>query len=145
MTSNGFTPEDVRVSVDPMSLGSTIDVTIMRLGVRLDAIDRLAKKHLEIEVDAAGELLLGWNRHVDVRYARAALAPLQAEAAARIGLLKRGQSAELGSYVVTRSDVGWEVAVKHLPDELPRAFPSRERAARWVAQWVAASGKKSIP
>jgi hypothetical protein len=146
--AEGYGPADVKVSVDPYSLGSTVYVTIQRLGVRLEPIDRIAREHLELLLDERNEILLGWNRHVDVRYARAALAPLVAEALERIRDLPVGQTRELGGCIVTRAGgtiYSWEVEIKARPEFTPRAYERARGAALFIAQHAAAAGRKAIP
>jgi hypothetical protein len=145
--AEGLGPEDIRVSRDPLSLGSTLDVTILRLGIRVEVVDRIVAEHLEPVFDRRGELMLGWNRHVDVRYSRHALAPLVADAFERIRGLRVGESRTVGSCIVTRAEGlhSWEVELEFNEDYIPRAFPTARAAARLVAQFAAAAGRKAIP
>jgi hypothetical protein len=146
--ANGLGPEDIRAKVDPMSLGSTIDVTILRLGIRLEVVDTIVRAHQEPQFDERNEMLLGWNRHVDVRYARAALAPLLAEALRRINGMEVGEARQVGGCIVSRSpgtSHSWEVELKLDPDFTPRAYAAPRGAAMFVAQYHAARGHKAIP
>ena len=146
--AEGYGLADVKVAIDPYSVGSTLYVTILRLGIRLEPIDRIAQAHLEPLLDANNEIVLGWRRHVDVRYARQALEPLVKEALARMKALRVNESCEVGGCIVTHAGetiYAWEVELKHHPEFTPRAYERARDAAIFVAQHEASVGRKAIP
>lgn len=91
--AKGIAPRDVSVRVD----GSTIRVTLKRLGLPMADIEKLAMRHSVIHRDAAsGEILQGGNTFIDVSYDADAMRPLRLAASDLLLPLTEGSSVEAG-------------------------------------------------